>query len=271
MHAAPTTVPFPALPMALALAAALACGCASELASDLDEAQADEIVLALDEAGIGATKERAEGPGDRFRVVVAHEDVAAALAVLRDAQLPRERAPGIAELFAERGLVPSAVEERARQAAATAGELARSIERFEGVTRARVHLALPDPAARPLDEEPLSPRASVLIEHRPDANIDEDAVRALVAGAVPRLAAEDVAVVRTRARAVRSREPHLVVLGPITVTRSSAGALKAILAASFALNLILAAALVLLRARRPAPVARPEPSGTPAASAETPD
>src|SRR5690606_32496751 len=74
-------------------------GCRAELASDLDEAQAAAVVLALDEAGIGAEKSPSGGADrGRFRVSVAREDVAAGLAVLRDRDLPREPAPGMAEL-----------------------------------------------------------------------------------------------------------------------------------------------------------------------------
>lgn len=226
-------------------------GCRAELASDLDEMQADEIVLALDAAGIAAEKQSAGATPNsgRFRVLVAREDVAAGLAVLRDVGLPRERAPGFAELFAERGLVPSAAEERARYASATAGELARSIESFEGVTRARVHIALSETGT--LDDSRTGrPRASVLIEHRRGARIDETAIQALVAGAVPDLSGEDVAVIRAETQTKHSPEPQLVMLGPIAVTRASAGMLKALLAASFATNLVLAVALVLSRARR---------------------
>ncbi len=245
---------------ALALA-----GCTSELSSDLDEAQADEIVLALDESGIGAEKERSSTDG-HFRVIVTREDLAPALAVLREHDLPREEPPGLDSLFAERGLVPSAVEEHARQTAATAGELARSIESLDGVARARVHLAIPEPAGHLLDEAPARASASVLIELRPHARVDERAIRGLVAGAVTGLSAEDVAVVRTEARPSRRRERHLVTIGPITVTRGSAGALKALLAGSFALNLVLAALVVVVRRRRDAARRPPDSSGAPESS-----
>lgn len=226
-------------------------GCSAELASSLEEAQADAIVVALDEVGIGASKEPS-GPGERgrFRVRVAQGDLAPALAVLRDLGLPRDRTPGYAELFAERGLVPSAADERARHAAALSGELARSLESMDGIVRARVHLGLADARPRMLDTAAGRARASVLIEHRADARIDDDAVRALVAGAIPELSADDVAVVRSPTRAARPREPRLAHVGPITVTRGTEGALKAILAASFTFNLVLAAALIVVRARR---------------------
>lgn len=233
----------------IVLAALLLAGCEAELASALDEAQADEVVLALEEAGIGARKE-AGGVAEegRFRVIVSHEDVAAGLAVLRDEELPRERAPGFRELFAERGLVPSAAEERARHASAMAGELARSLETMDGVTRARVHIALPEGGL--LDATPAGARASVLIERRPGARVDEGAVRALVAGAVQGLATDDVAVVATERRRAASRERHLVMIGPIAVTQGSATALKVVLTASFTTNLILVVVTVLARARR---------------------
>ncbi len=238
-----------ALQLALAVALALG-GCSAELASNLEEAQADDVVLALDEAGIGARKEPVGTERGRFRVQVAREELAPALAVLRDHHLPRERPPGYAEVFAERGLVPSASDERARHAAATAGELARSLESIDGVARDRVHLGLVDPSPRALDAEAPRPRAAVLIEDAGEAPVGDDAIRALVAGAVPELAAEDVAVVRTAAPAGRPQAgARLVSLGPITVTRGTEGALKAILASSFALNLVLVAAIVWIRRR----------------------
>lgn len=233
------------------VAAFVLVGCSAELAANLDAAQADDVVLALDEAGIGARKEPSGAPGaeQRFRVEVAREDLAPALAVLRDRRIPRERPPGYAELFAERGLVPSAADERARHAAATAGELARTLESIDGIERARVHLGLVDPSPRALDATAPRARAAVLLEARADAAIDDAAIRALVAGAVPELTPDDVAVVRAPARAVRGREPQLVTLGPVTVTRSTEGALKAILAGSFVLNLALIAALLFVRRR----------------------
>jgi type III secretion protein J len=238
--------------IALLIAFILCTACEASLASDLDEAQADEVVLALDRAGIGARKERAETPGESasFAVIVARDDIAPALAVLRAQELPRRRAAGFDRLFAERGLVPNASDERARYGAAVAGELSRSLEAFDGVARARVHVALPDNGARLLDTQAPRPRASVLIEHRRGAHIDANAVRALVAGAVSDMRAEDVAVVLTPMGSRERHARHLAQIGPIAVSQGSAGLLKAILAGSFALNLILAGALVLARMRR---------------------
>lgn len=234
----------------LALALALV-GCQAELSAGLDEAQADAVVVALDQAGIGAEREREEPARDpaRYRVMVPRADLPAALGVLHDQGLPREREPGWEALFDGAGLVPSAHEEQARQAAALGGELARSIEAMDGVERARVHVALPDPTVRPLDAEAPPVRASVLVSHRPGTAVDESAIRTLVAGAVQGLAPEAVAVVTSEARSMTPREPNLVWVGPIAVSRGTAGALKGLLGGSLALNLILAVALVLSRRR----------------------
>jgi type III secretion protein J len=238
------------------LLAALVCaaGCRSALESGLDEHQADEVVVVLDSQGIGATKERDES--GRFRIMVESSDVAPALAILRSQDLPRESQQTIADVYGEPGLVPSATEERARYAAAISGELSRSLEAMDGVERARVHLAVP--SGRTLTPEP--PRASVLLALRRNAHVDDSAVRALVAGAFPDLRAEDVAVVRSTARATAQPDTRLAQLGPFSVSRSSEPLLRAVLGGSFALNLILALVLLWRWRRRPGTALRSEPA-----------
>lgn len=250
--------------LSVLIALALA-GCQAELASGLEEGAADEVVLALDEAGIGAEKVRDDASGEaRFAVRVPESELVTAMATLRDRDLPRVRPPGLAEVLEGGGLVPSAGEERARLAAATGAELARSLEEIDGVERARVHLALPDPGARLLDDDaPSGSRASVLLTTGDEAGVSDDAVRALVAGAVTDLAAEDVAVVRSSRRPRTTREAALTRVGPIAVSRGSASLLRGILGASFALNMLLAGGLIWSRRRAASP-----PSGTPAAGLE---
>lgn len=229
--------------------ALLSTACEAEVSSGLNEAQAHEIVLALDEAGIAATRLPADGSGPepRYRVTVPSGDLVAAVAVMRERELPRRSPDGFAELFGDTGLIPNPSEERARFAAAVGGELSRTLESMDGVAHARVHVALPEVNTRLLDGRSPGARASVLIEHRPGARPNEAEVRALVAGAVQDLAREDVAVVQRETRAIPTREPHLARVGPVAVSRGTAATLKGILAASFALNLLLVAALISLR------------------------
>ncbi len=243
-------------------ALALLVGCEATLESDLSETDANQLVVALHAHGIGAAKE-AVGTGEdaRFSVTVAPEEVAPALEVLRAEGLPRERAPGLAEVFGQPGLVPTATEERARYVSALAGELSRSVETMERVLEARVHVALPDTRRIALDETRPRPRASVLVRHRGDP-VDDAAVRALVAGAVQDMTLEDVAVVQVQANVeVPQREANLVRFGPIAVTRGSSTALKAVLGGALALHVVLAVLLVIgWRRKRVVPVAEP-PAG----------
>jgi hypothetical protein len=63
---------------------------------------------------------------------------------------------------------------------------------------------------------------------------------------------------RAGARSAQDRRTALVTLGPFAVARSSAATLRAVLAASFSLNLVLVSALVFARRR----LARDRASGS---------
>jgi len=88
----------------------------------------------------------------------------------------------------------SAAREKMDQTRAIEGELARSIESLETVTRARVHLVMPE---RPLfAAEPRPASASVQLHTRGRLGGQQvDAIRYLVASAVPELAPERISVV----------------------------------------------------------------------------
>ncbi len=201
----------------------LAAGCArEEILHDLDERQAAEVVVALDDGGIAAGKARAGGTEGGFTVEVEPADSARALRILAERDLPRPRPPGFGEVFSKGGLVPTATEERALYQHALAGELARSVEGIDGVVGARVHLALAEPDPLHPGERP-SPRAAVLLRCRPAAcaavRALEPGIRALVAGAADRLEPAAVAVVVAEAheapppvRAPRSPWPRVAAL-----------------------------------------------------------
>jgi hypothetical protein len=68
-------------------------GCDATLESGLDEAQADAVVVALHNQGIGAEKQASAGNDPSFEVRVAADDVGPALRVLREAGLPAAQSP----------------------------------------------------------------------------------------------------------------------------------------------------------------------------------
>jgi type III secretion protein J len=185
------------LPSALALLVA-ACSPSAGLLTGLDERAANEVLVALSEAGIPAEKVRGDGQDATFSVTVPAGEAARAHRVLAERELPRARPPGFEEVFANGSMVPTPLEEQARYGHALAGELARSIESLDGVLEARVHLGLarPDPL-RPGDAPPA--RAAVLVKCRPSGcdalRALEGGLRALVAGAADGLDPAAVAVV----------------------------------------------------------------------------
>jgi type III secretion protein J len=230
---------------ALALFGAL--GCTTAVASNLPEGEANRAVVALEQHGVSAEKERDPETEGRFRVNVGRDEAAAAAGVLSQEAVPSRENPGILQSLGAGSMVPSRLAEHARLLSGISGELEQSLQAVDGVVSARVHLAAPEQS--PLDEQPPSkPSASVLIRHRgaapPLATSD---VQRLVAGAVPGLAAADVSVVSTPAPAsARPADKELRRVGPITVTRASLSPLRLMAGGAVLLNLALLGAVLLL-------------------------
>ncbi|HEX7662936.1 MAG TPA: hypothetical protein VF407_00420 [Polyangiaceae bacterium] len=222
--------------LAAVSAALLLAGCMSPVAGHLDEAQADKVALALDQAGIAAQREASEGNDGTFEVTVARADATRALAVLASEELPRPSPPTMLDALGKGQLVPSADAERASYAAGLSGELERSLETVDGVLRARVHLSLPDPD--PLrDAPPAKATASVLLSLRAGAApIQAEDVQKLVAAAAPSLAPADVVVVMVARPALPAEgSAALAHVGPIAVAPSSEHLLVTVLATLLAL------------------------------------
>lgn len=174
-------------------------GCKAQLERGLDERQANEIVLSLHDAGIRATKQaNARGRADAsgFSVWVDQDDIPRALATLRAQNLPRPPDRGFHEVFGDTGLIPSSTEETARLMEAIAGELARTLRLMEGVLDARVHVVLGN--QRDSTPNAHAPRASVLVVMQADVSpLSQKNIRHLVAGAVPDLEPNQIALVVT--------------------------------------------------------------------------
>jgi type III secretion protein J len=163
----------------------------------VDEPQADQVLVALADAGLPARKERTGSDDGAFAVVVRTSDAAEARTVLSARDLPRTRPPGFADLFGSPGLVPSSLEEHARYLHALSGELERTLESLDGVLGARVHMALPVPD--PLRPEARgTPRAAVLLKCRSEVRgrleAQSDGLRRVVAGAADGLDPASVAI-----------------------------------------------------------------------------
>jgi type III secretion protein J len=236
-------------------------GCSTAIQQGIDEAAANEVLTSLARAGIPASKARDE---NGYSVTVAAGDALGAMELLRSLGLPRGPRAGLGEVYKSPSLLPTPTEERARYVAGLSGEIERSLEAFDGVVLARVHLVLPEHDPFSIDGVPRVPaRAAVLLKLRAGqaAPIGEAEARKLVAGSVPGLDPAAVAVVFTTTAALSpaSRETPLVALGPwrmAAASRASVVAVGAVLLAA----LVVLAALVLLLARRLAALQRRDKS-----------
>jgi type III secretion protein J len=239
---------------ALGLACLGAAGCTVPIVAGLDESDASQVVVALEQSGVASEKDRDPDKEGAYRVTVARDDAGAALAVLAEQGLPPPTAPGVLEALGKGSMVPSRVAEHARVITGTSDELERSLRGLDGVLSARVHLGVPGRDPLDLDEKAPTATASVLLRHRgatPPLTASE--VQRLVAGAVPGLLPEGVSVVMLPA-APRPRPPdrQLARLGPLTVTHASLFALRGIIGIAALLNAALLACVVglWLRLRR---------------------
>lgn len=185
---------WPALAFAAALAAgvlwlALAPPERTPLFRNLPDADKAAVVGALEGAGFKVGLDARTGA-----VLLPAQDHARARMMLAGEGLPRS-APGALELIGDMPLGTSRAVEGARLRMAGERELARSIESLEGVESARVLIATPDPSPFVRDRPP--PKASVTVTLARGRTLSAEETRAishLVAGAVPGLSADAVAI-----------------------------------------------------------------------------
>ncbi|MBP5285920.1 MAG: type III secretion inner membrane ring lipoprotein SctJ [Kiritimatiellae bacterium] len=178
----------------VAAAVLLFAGCDREttLHAGLEERQANLVMAALLDEGIGCHK----SPGEEgtWNVSVVESRFADAVNLLDKAGLPRNDHQGIGEVFKKTGMISSPSEERIRFMDALAQDLAKTISGIDGVVDARVHVVLPenDPFAR----HALPSSAAVAIRSRWDADLTDvvPSVKGLVKNAIEGLQYEKIMV-----------------------------------------------------------------------------
>lgn len=167
-------------------------GCKEVLYSQLNEAEANEMVALLVLSGIPASREKENGR--TYAITVKPQDLAVAVTALKNAGLPREKFSNFGEVFGDSGVVGTPFEERVRFAYATSEELAHTISQIKGVERARVHVVIP-PQDR-FGKSTERARAAVAVFHDQSFDPSQNAsrIKTVVAFAVPKLDIDDVAI-----------------------------------------------------------------------------
>jgi flagellar M-ring protein FliF len=161
------------------------------LYSGLDREDVTRIGAALNAAGI-----RFDVNSEGSAVLVSYAQTAEARMLLAEKELPQSSNAGY-ELFDQLGsLGLTSFMQEVTRVRALEGEIARTIQTIDGIKAARVHIVMPDEGSFRRTRQP--PSASVVI--RSDTSVtagSAQAIRHLVAAAVPAMNAEEVTVLNT--------------------------------------------------------------------------
>lgn len=253
----------------LVLMLAVSCSKGEIIAHDLDEREANEILVFLSGRGIEATKEKAEGDATgggggaaKWNISVSAERRREAMSILSQAGLPRRQGQNLLDLFKESGLVPSELQQQIRYQSGLSAQIASIIRKMDGVIDAEVQLSFPK-------EDPLNPNAkkgdvtaSVYVKHTgvlsdPNSHLISS-IKWLVAGAVPDLSFDNVTVVPDLARyrdasagsglddGLRSGDKPLVSVWTLVIAKESVTRFRIIFFSFFVSVLLLLTFLLLL-------------------------
>lgn len=182
------------LAMVIALVVTLVvAGCKETLHRGLTEAEANEIFAALDLQGVDVSR-KYNAANESYDVTVASDQVSEAVMLLQKRNLPREKFISMGDVFEGQGFVSTPFEEKARYIFAMNQELSQSLSLIEGVSRARVHIVIPDPNRITQDAEPA--RATVFIYYQDQFDMTSalPQIKTAVASSVDRLFYESVTV-----------------------------------------------------------------------------
>jgi type III secretion protein J len=177
---------------------------------DVEEKEANEIIVFLSSRGIVADKITAESAGaggnkiPMYNITVTDNNWVNAMRHLDREGLPRKKGTSLLKLFGTAGLVPSEQEEKIRFRAGKEEELANTIRKIDGVIDADVQLSLPDDVALTPGMVKETSTASVYVKHQ---GVLEDQnshlvtkIKRWVASSIPGLEFENVTVIADRAR-----------------------------------------------------------------------
>jgi len=161
------------------------------LYSGLSGQDVSRIGAALKEAGIDFDV-NSEGT----KVMVRREETAQARMLLAEKGLPSSSSAGY-ELFDKLGPIGlTSFMQEVTRVRAIEGELARTIQAMKGIKAARVHIVLPETGSFRRGRQPASASVVIRTEMAADSSTAQ-AIRHLVAAAVPGLTVDDVSVLNT--------------------------------------------------------------------------
>jgi len=233
------------------------------IVNDLDEKDANEILVFLASRNIEAEKVKAESAGGgggsqlvKWNIAVKSSEASEGMRLLNQQGLPRRRPQTILDLYATSGLVPSDAQEKIKYQAALGEQLASTIRKYEGILDADVQISFPQ-------DDPLNPgktkgkiTASVWVKHSgvlddPNSHL-KSKIQRYVSSSVTGLNYDDVTVVGERSRigedfsssAITPEEKQYVTTWSVVIAKDSLSRFRMIFFAFTLLTLLLALTLV---------------------------
>lgn len=188
----------------------ISCQGNQSIVNNIEERDANEIVVFLASKGINAQKIQAAteavgggGGAALFDISVDSAQSTEAMALLNRYGLPRRQGTNLLELFAKSGLMSTDREETIRYQAGLAEQLCNTIRKIDGVLDADVQLSFPPSETTPGAAVPKM-TAAVYVKHQglledPNSHM-ETKIKRLLAGSVSGLDFDQVTVISDRAR-----------------------------------------------------------------------
>jgi type III secretory pathway lipoprotein EscJ len=176
-----TTIQRTFVRVVLALALLLVAGCSGvPIAQDLTQAQANQIVDALNQEGVSARAYKDSGGRGRYRVEVKSDFYAASVSILESRGLPGKPKVTFDELISQRGFIPDSREiEALRVDHAIAVQIEEALENHPGIASSKVIVR-----SRSIDEDG-KPAVSAVLQFKQKQKPTKEEVQQIVLKAVP--------------------------------------------------------------------------------------
>ncbi|MEI6241946.1 MAG: type III secretion inner membrane ring lipoprotein SctJ [Chlamydiota bacterium] len=180
------------------------------IVNNIDERDANEIIVFLSSKGLSAHKIKVEAgetgagvPLILWNISVPQDQSVLAMSILNHFGLPRKKGKTLLELFAKEGLMTTDREETVRYQAGLEEELKNIIRKIDGILDAEVQISFPPPETQG-GEAPQKIKAAVYIKHQgvlddPNNHL-ETKIKRLISGSIDNLGFENVSVISDRAR-----------------------------------------------------------------------
>lgn len=183
------------------------CQAKTTIANSIPEREANEIIVLLASKGVEAVKSAAPASTvggatakeTMWNIAVPSNQITQSLAILNQAGLPKIKGTRLLDLFGDKGLVPSDMQDRIRYQEGLSEQLAMTIRKMDGIIDANVQITFPSSE----EEGEIPMTASVYVKHRgvldnPNSLMITK-IKRLVSSALPGLKLENVTVVADRA------------------------------------------------------------------------